>query len=141
MHSFAKLEVPAGARTLELRGAEGRAVARADVPVDGLAEIELTLAPPVAGGIDWMRTGTYAAGGGAIAALIGAIALHATAASTMGDARAQKRAGEPFAKTRQDALDTVGTARLFYVVAGVLAAGAVALYLLDDAPAPQPVAP
>jgi len=128
----APIELRAGAYALELRGATGSARAEVEVAAGALAEVELVLAPAL---VDepsrWMRTTSFVAGGTAIAVLAGAIATNLAASSTMDDARAQKTAGKPFAGTRDDALDTIGTSRVLYGVAAGLAVGAATLWFFD----------
>lgn len=136
------LELAPGPHRLELRGASGSATGEVTIRADSLAEVELVLAPAIAEAPHrWMRTGSYVAGGAAVAALAAAIATHLDASRTMDDARDLKAEGKPFASTRSDALDTIGTSRLLYGVAAGLAAGAVTLYLLDRPAERQPAAP
>ena len=132
----------AGRHTVELRGASGSATGEVEIRPDAVAELELVLAPPIVDEAPhrWMRTGSYVAAGGAVAVLAAAVATNVSASSTMDDARSQKAAGQPFASTRSDALDTIGTSRVLYGVAAGLAVGAVTLFLLDR-PATVPAEP
>ncbi|AKU92303.1 hypothetical protein AKJ08_2690 [Vulgatibacter incomptus] len=126
--------VAAGPRVVELRK-DGYLPSRTRVEaVSGSQHpVDLRLLPassPSHGGS--LRTWSYVAGGGAAAALVGAIAFHATASSTMDEARLRKDQGLPFADRRSDALSQVGTARVLYGVAGAALAGAVVLWFLDE---------
>lgn len=131
----APVSLAPGEHVVELRGATGSARAAVDVAAGALAEVDLVLAPAIAAeasGGQWMRTASYVAGGTAVAVLAGAVATQLSASSTMDDARARKAAGEPFAATRNDALDSIGTSRVLYGVAAGLAVGAVTLWLCGE---------
>jgi hypothetical protein len=136
----APIELSAGAHSVELRGESGDAKANVEVPAGALAELELVLAPALveAPPSRWMRTTKWVTGGGAVAVLAAAIGTNIAASSTMDDARTQKDAGKPFAGTREDALDQIGTSRVLYGVAAGLAVGAATLWLLDESAAAQP---
>lgn len=129
------ISLAAGVHRIELRS-EGRGAVEREVTIESgaLADIELALAPVVADLDDrpaWYAPAKWTASGVAVAALAGAIATHLAASSTMDDAGALKDAGKPFASTRQDALDTLGTARILYGVAAAAGAGAATLWFLD----------
>lgn len=134
------IDLAAGAHAVELRGEGGDAKTNVEIAAGALAEVELVLAPALVEPAPprWMRTTKWVAGGGAVAVLAAAIGTNIAAGSTMDEARAQKDAGKPFAGTREDAFDQIGTARVLYGVAAGLAVGAATLWILDENAAAQP---
>lgn len=137
--------LPIGTHRVELRAGERRSEATVTVEPGRQAEVELALAPALvaigAAPPRWQRTAAWIAGGTAVAVLAAAIATHASAASTMDDARGRKDAGKPFASVREDALAQIRTARWLYGGAAVLAAGATTLWFLDPGdPQAEPAA-
>lgn len=131
------IELAPGVYQVEIENEGSRTGAEVEIVANQEATLDLVLAPSLAGsGTDWMETGSWIAGGGALVTLVAAVATHAAAGSTMDDARSQKDAGKPFLDTRADAIDQVQTARVLYGLAGGLAVGAAVLWLLGgDAPA------
>ncbi len=136
----APVEIAAGSHEVELRGAGGSARSTVEVQPGARAEIELVLAPALdpAPPSRWTSTGKWVAGGTTLALFTGAIATHLSAAGAMDDARAQKDEGDPFASTRQDALDRLDVARLLYTAAVAAALGTAALWYFDEMPRAAP---
>lgn len=124
------LRLPEGKYTVELRH-EGHASTQQTVEIRAgeITELELGLLPM--GGRPPLRTYAYLTSGTAVAALGVAVGLHLSASSTMDDARELQRQGKPFADDRSAALGRVGTARIFYGVAGAAAVASAILFYLD----------
>lgn len=136
------LELPVGAHRVEVVSlGRGGAAREVDIVAGELVELTLSLAPlresrPRA----WMAPAKWTTGAVAVAALTGAVATHLSASSSMDDARAEKLAGRPFGDKRQDALDTLTTARILYGVAAAAGIGSGVLFWLDSGTAAsQPV--
>lgn len=128
------LELPVGSHRLEVvRQGVGGSEKTVEIQEGETLEISLALAPlHVNRSPAWIAPAKWTTGAVALASLTGAVATHLSASSTMDDARGHKAAGRTFTGTRQDALDTLTTARILYGVAAATGIASGVLFWLDS---------